>query len=74
MVTQTPVKSSTVESMGYDPGTSTLRVTFKSGGTYDYVGVPQDSYAQLTSGGSIGKYIQRHIKPHFKHNKVEVPK
>lgn len=68
----TPVKSSTVAAMAYEPGTATLRVRFKSGGTYDYAQVTPEIYAKLTSGGSIGSYLQKHIKPNHKHSKVEV--
>lgn len=35
-----PVVSNNVEFVGYDHATRTLRVTFRSGGTYDYYGVP----------------------------------
>lgn len=68
----TPVKSSNVAALGYDPASQTLRVKFKTGGTFDYAGVSPLHHAQLSAGRvSVGAYIHQHIKPHHKAAKVD---
>lgn len=62
--------SSNVEAMGYDSGTSTLRVKYLKAAAYDYAGVTPLHWAQLQTAPSVGSYIARHIKPHFPAVKV----
>ncbi|GAA0305537.1 KTSC domain-containing protein [Kineococcus aurantiacus] len=42
-----PVTSGNVASVGYDPDTRTLRVRFRSGGTYDYADVDVALFHQM---------------------------
>lgn len=42
-----PVVSDNVASVGYDHATHTLRVVFRSGGTYDYYDVPVFLYEAM---------------------------
>ena len=42
-----PVVSDNVAFVGYDYATCTLRVTFRSGGTYDYYDVPVFLYEAM---------------------------
>lgn len=66
----TPVKSSNIESAGYDPATKTLTVKFINGGTYHYAGCDQHHFDGLCSAESAGKYLHKHIKGGgFKHSK-----
>jgi hypothetical protein len=58
----TPVESSNLRSVGYDPATETLEVTFKQSGTYSYSNVPESVYKSLMSASSHGEYFDRHIK------------
>jgi hypothetical protein len=58
----TPVNSSNIGSIGYDPETATLRIQFVKGGIYDYQGVPQDVYEGLLSSGSKGNFVNEFIK------------
>lgn len=51
----TPVKSSTITGIGYDPKSQTMAVKFKSGSTYRYSGVSPASHQSLVSAKSIGK-------------------
>ena len=62
-------KSSQVIEHGHCPATNTLRVVFKSGGTYDYHGVDAEKYAALLKAESIGKHLGQSIKPHHKFTK-----
>ena len=61
----TPVSSSNLASVGYDPDTQTLEVTFKDGSTYAYAGVPASAYDGLMASDSLGSYLHRHIKSRY---------
>jgi len=66
-----PVPQSTnVHAAGYNAATSTLYAQFKNGGTYEYHGVPQSLFQELTdgmpnpwtrTGGRIRQYRYRKI-------------
>lgn len=60
-----PVKSSNVESVGFDPYTKTLAVKFNSGKTYHYHGVPAEVHDGLHKSESIGKFISQHVVRKF---------
>ncbi|MFA5786491.1 MAG: KTSC domain-containing protein [Actinomycetota bacterium] len=59
---RTPVQSSNLSSVGYDPDSSTLEVEFHKGGVYQYFGVPAHEYEGLMAAGSKGTYLDQHIK------------
>jgi hypothetical protein len=46
-MTMHPVISTNVLAVGYDPQTYTLRVRFRSGGTYDYYAVSPYLFEQI---------------------------
>jgi hypothetical protein len=59
----TPVLSDTVACVGYDYATTTLRVTFHSGHTYDYYGVPVFLYEAMLlphPWRRVGRQVRRH--------------
>lgn len=56
------VQSSNIASVGYELSTSTLEIEFKSGGIYQYSGVPQDIYEGLMNAESKGGYFHQNIK------------
>lgn len=60
----TPVSSSQIEAIGYDPQHNKLRVKFHSGGTYEYSNVPEDLHHKIMSAKSQGSEFHRLIKPH----------
>ena len=62
---RTPVKSSSISSVGYDPKSQGLRVEFASGRTYEYAGVTPEEHDALVNSGSVGAHFTRHIRPHF---------
>lgn len=64
------VESSNVERIGYDNGSSTLRVEFKTGGTYDYFGVPEDIFENLRHASSVGGYLASAIKGSYPFSKI----
>lgn len=59
---RTPVSSSNLSSIGYEPETSTLEVEFNHGGVYQYHGVPQDVFDSLMQAGSHGTYFNANIR------------
>lgn len=62
-----PVKSSTVDSIGYDADSKTLHVRFKGdmkkpGWTYIYEDVDPDVYSQFLTAKSPGKFHRDQIR------------
>jgi len=64
------VRSSNIESIGYEPGGKTLEIEFKDGGIYQYVGVPEGTYAQLMGSHSKGRFFHQYIKDTYQCRKV----
>jgi len=50
------VESSNVSAIGHHHG-DVLRVRFKSGGLYDYIGVTEPMFKQIAQAESVGKAI-----------------
>ena len=61
-MTRTPVASSNLASVGFDPLTSTLEIQFHSGDIYDYASVPAEIYSGLMHAGSKGKFFYANIR------------
>lgn len=58
-----PVTSDNVTAVGYEPTSRTLRVAFRSGGTYDYLGVdPQvfESFLLPHPWRRLGRAVKMH--------------
>lgn len=76
----TPVQSSQVKAIGYDPLTKTLACQFTHGPghLYVYPGVEPKMHADFMAAKSIGKFFGQHIKalPFAKYEapKTEAPK
>lgn len=66
----TDVKSSQVQSIGYDAASKTLAVKFKNGGEYQYDGVPPEINENILKAESVGKYLGAHVKGKFQYRKV----
>jgi len=60
-----PVESSSVEAIGFAPQTNELWVRYAGGATYVYAPVPRSVHRELMNSGSIGTYVNRHVKPRF---------
>jgi hypothetical protein len=65
-----PVSSSEIASIGHDPKTLTLEVEFHSGGVYQYFDVSSKVHQALMSAESHGKFLNAHIKGHYRYAKV----
>jgi hypothetical protein len=65
-----PVRSETLKAIGYDLDTNTLRISFKSGGVYEYAHVPESRWEGLQNAVSKGSYFHRYIKDKYRTRKV----
>ncbi len=66
---RTPVKSSQLSSVGYDPETSILEVEFSTGAVYQYFQVKPEHHAALLAADSIGGHFGQHIRGKFPYQK-----
>lgn len=70
------VKSSQIETVGYDPDTMTLEIEFKGGSVYRYDSVGPTVFADLMSAESVGSYFIQNIKKYpavYPYTKVKGP-
>ena len=66
-----PSTSSQIARYGYNAETETLRVEFKSGGTYEYSGVDAEKFAEMQASDSHGKFLHSRVKPYHPLKKLE---
>ncbi len=59
---RTPVQSSNLASIGYEPDTSMLEIEFLTGSIYQYFGVPQAVYEELMNASSKGSYFYHQVR------------
>lgn len=60
---RTPVTSSDIISIGYDPALQQMEVEFRRGDKlYLYWDVPQEVYDELMIASSVGKYFASRVK------------
>lgn len=64
-----PCDSSQVAAWGYDPASQTLGVKFRSGGTYHYLGVPQEVATALAAAESLGKFVGQNLRNKFEYER-----
>lgn len=69
----TPVASSNLAAVGYNPETAELRVAFKNGTTYSYGGVTQEDALAMLKAKSIGKHFMTVLKPKYPGVLIPVP-
>lgn len=58
---RTPVTSTNIRSIGYDPQSGTLEVEFTSGDVYQYFDVPERLYDGLLRTASPGQFLNINI-------------
>ena len=61
------LNSSAISYVEYSDLTRELHITFRSGGTYTYYGVPRSVYEGLISASSAGQYYHQHIEGRYGH-------
>jgi hypothetical protein len=67
---RTPVSSSSIVSIGYDPGTLTLEVEFTGGSVYQYFGVPETVYQEFIRASSKGQFLHANIKDNYRYTRM----
>lgn len=65
------VESSMITSFGYDTTISTLEIEFKNGGAiWQYFEVAENTYYEMKSAGSCGKFFLANIKGKYAESKI----
>jgi len=67
---RTPVSSSHIASIGYDPNSMTLEVEFTDGGLYQYFDVPESVFQELMQADSKGRYMHANVRNCFRYAKL----
>ena len=67
---RTPVDSSMIHDVGYDPKTETLEIGFNSGTVYQYLDVEQEAFEALMSASSKGRHFLDNIEPFYVYSQV----
>lgn len=75
MIDMTPVESSNIASVGFDPyaedeSVGILFVNFKNGAEFCYHQVPTQKYADFIAAESKGKYYFANVKGKYEHEKL----
>jgi hypothetical protein len=65
------VISSELHSVRYDDATNVLEVEFRTGGVYQYFGVPRELYDALMAAESKGRFFNAIIKPRYRYARIE---
>lgn len=60
-----PVESSNIAAIGYDPASKTLQVDFKTGKRYQYQNVSPETFAEFKAADSVGKYFAERVRKEF---------
>lgn len=64
------VKSSNIESIGYDEKEKTLEVEFINTGVYQFLNVPKETYEAFIKSESIGHFFAVYIKKQYIFKKI----
>lgn len=59
------LESSLIKEVSWDPFTQVLTITFTKEGKYDYIGVPQEVFEEMTKAKSAGKFFHQNIRGKF---------
>jgi hypothetical protein len=70
-VAMVPVKSSNIESVGYDHASQTLHIIFKTGGHFIYHKVRPMLYHNLMSAKSKGAFFHAEVRGKHESEKVK---
>ena len=57
--------SSVIKAMNYNPALRVLRITYVSGKTYDYLGVPSEVMEEMKKAPSKGTFLNQWIKGNY---------
>jgi hypothetical protein len=71
---RTPVSSSDLASVGYDPTTRVMEIEFVRGAVYEYANIPPAVHAGLMAADSHGKYFNVHVKHSYAYRRLQAPR
>lgn len=57
-----PVRSSVLDSVGYDPGAKILELEFREGGVWTYFNFSKPTYKRFINAESLGHFFAKRIK------------
>lgn len=60
-----PVKSSTIDVVGYDENTHKLRVSFRNDKPQEFCHVPEQTFEAFINARSKNRFFKRHIQNAF---------
>ena len=66
----TPVDSSNILAIGYDPDSAILNIAFKDGSKYEYYDVPRHEFDNFLAADSKGKYGNKNIYKRYNQQKI----
>lgn len=66
-----PVHSTMANSIGYDPDRQLLQIEFKNGSVYEYEGVDEETWEDLLSTNSPGRFYNSEIKGNYRSRRLE---
>lgn len=69
-ITMQPVRSSQIKAIGFDAATKKLAVQFNNGNVYQYADVPPETFTQMATAESIGKFFGANIKGKFEFERM----
>lgn len=69
-IERTPVVSSNLSDVGYDPETRTLAVGFKNGSIFHFAHVPAVLHEAFIKAPSLGTFFHRAVRGKFESRKI----
>jgi hypothetical protein len=67
---RTPVKSSNISSIGYDPGGNILEIEISTGSVYEYLAVPSSVHESFMRASSKGSFFASQIRNKYQTRQV----
>ena len=67
---RTPVSSSNLASVGYEPISMVLEIEFVGGRIYQYFDVPELEFRQLIQAASHGTYFNANIRSRYRNTRL----
>lgn len=67
---RTPVSSSNLASVGYEPTSMVLEIEFVGGRIYQYFDVPDSEFQQLMQAASHGTYFNANIRNRYRYARL----
>jgi len=64
------IESSMINSIGFDPSSSTLEIEFSNGAVWQYFDFPESEWYEFENSESQGKFFNREIKDQYTESQV----